>query len=367
MPSLTEVAKAAGVSLTTASMVLNPGKQENRVSQAVSERVKQIARQLGYTPNYHARSMKLGRADTIAVALDIGDILTNPSRDTELTQPYFSHLVGTIELTMRNNSIQTTIVGPDGVLRAPDKALLGIRQRRFDGAIVLGAVVRTELTNFLSEKSDKPLVVLQPNRPCVHAQVTFDEKLAVKLAVDHLKALGHRSIVWVEGRSMRDGNTASQRELQFMTEMWDAGLRGTSCRWVDDERGVESFTATESKIARGAYLHFTEFYKQKGKDFTAVVAFNDNHAIGICQALYDLGISIPQQMSIISFDDVYGGLSVPPLTTVSHEFDQMAKRAAELLLEMIRDEKKIAEHAGRIDTIKPVLVTRRSTGPARPN
>src|SRR2546421_524524 len=101
MASLSDVAKVAGVSLTTASLVLNRPKQPNRVSEACAQRVREAAKKVGYIPNYHARSMKLGRAETIAVAMDVG---TGQGADTvsELTDAYFNHLIGGIELHLRS-------------------------------------------------------------------------------------------------------------------------------------------------------------------------------------------------------------------------------------------------------------------------
>ena len=103
MASLSDVAKAAGVSLTTASLVLNRPKQPNRVSAACAAHVKGIAEQLGYIPNYHARSMKLGKAETIAVALDVGGEGGNTTV-AELADPYFSQLLGGIELYLHRSA-----------------------------------------------------------------------------------------------------------------------------------------------------------------------------------------------------------------------------------------------------------------------
>src|SRR5688572_28233440 len=119
MASLSDVAKAAGVSLTTASLVLNRPKQPNRVSNACALKVRQIAEQLGYIPNYHARSMKLGKADTIAVALDVGGD-GGTCTVAELADPYFSQLLGGIELHLRNVGYEMTIVVADQNYRAPE-------------------------------------------------------------------------------------------------------------------------------------------------------------------------------------------------------------------------------------------------------
>src|SRR4051812_24957356 len=115
MASLSDVARAAGVSLTTASMVLNRPKQPNRVSSACAQRVRSVADELGYIPNYHARSMKLGRAETIAVAMDVGAPPADrgPATVSEFADGYFNQLLGGVELHLRSVGYQMSLVGPD--------------------------------------------------------------------------------------------------------------------------------------------------------------------------------------------------------------------------------------------------------------
>jgi LacI family transcriptional regulator len=354
MASLTDVAKLAGVSLTTASMVLNKGKQENRVSAACADRVRGAARQLGYIPNYHARSMKLGRAEVIAVALDVGHFDGLPATLPDLALAYFSQIIGAIELYARNRGYLLTIVGPDDARRAPDRAYLGLRQRRFDGIVVPGTVVQTDRTSFLADAPDAPIVVVEYDGPTQLPVVHYDEAAGVRMAVRHLAELGHRELLWVGDEPGGTPHVVPLREQMFASAVWDAGLRGASCR-IPRDAGPRNDVAEE---AMARYL------AQRPRSFTAVVCYNDVTAIGVCGALMAAGIRIPQDVSVIGFDNIEASLSIPRLTSVSHKLPEMGLRAAELVMQMINEPEQIKAMRGKRDVIQPDLVVRKSTGPA---
>lgn len=122
----------AGVSVTAASLVLNKKDHGTRVSDVCARRIREIAAEVGYVPNYHACSIKKGRSDTIAIALDLG-IATEDGRFLtrgELAKPYFGLMVGGIEEVMRSRGCMVTIVGPDASSRAPERALIDPRRGR---------------------------------------------------------------------------------------------------------------------------------------------------------------------------------------------------------------------------------------------
>jgi LacI family transcriptional regulator len=355
--SLTDVAKLAGVSLTTASMVLNKGKQENRVSEACAERVRGAAKQLGYIPNYHARSMKLGRAEVIAVALDVGHFPDgNRATRPELALAYFSQIIGAVELYARNLGYLMTIVGPDDKRRAPDRAYLGLRQRRFDGIVVPGTLVQTNLTSFMNDAPEAPIVVVEydgrTDLPVVH----YDEAAGVRLAVQHLAGLGHRELLWVGDEPAAGTNIVPLREQMFASAVWEAGLRGASCRIP-----LGDFTESRADLAEAA---LASYLAAKPRTFTAVVGYNDITAIGVCGALMAAGVRIPQDVSVIGFDNIEASLSIPRLTSVSHKLPEMGTRAAELVMQMINDPEQVRALRGRREVIQPDLVVRKSTGRA---
>lgn len=361
MASLTDVARVAGVSLTTASMVLNKGKQHNRVSAACAARVQEAARQLGYVPNYHARSMKLGRAEVLAVAMDVGHEDEKSRVELELSNPYFGFMLGGIERQTRSMNYLMTLVGPEARVRAPDRALLGIRQRRFDGMVVPGAVVRTDRTNFLSEPVDLPVVVIEPPVDTVHACVVFDQLAGISLAVQHLKELGHGHLLYVgEAGNMRHSDArgrhceAECKRLGIAFDRVDLHLPSN-----------EAFRNPDLQITSNA-REFGEFLRSPGHHFTGIVCYNDITALGVMEALGEAGYRVPTDVSVVGFDDTHARYALPRLTTVSHELSEMGRLATDLCMEMVNDPEAIRRYRGTRSTVRPNLIQRAScTTPGR--
>jgi DNA-binding LacI/PurR family transcriptional regulator len=356
MASLSDVAKAAGVSLTTASLVLNRPKQPNRVSTACASRVKQIADQLGYIPNYHARSMKLGKAETIAVALDVGAD-GGDCTVAELADPYFSQLLGGIELYLRKVGYEMTIVVADHLLRAPDRGMNGILQRRFDGMIVMGVCVDPDRSKVLHSAPDAPIVAIEYGGETQVPVVDYDEAYGVGLAVKHLAALGHKRLLWVGHQGRPDPAMEDRREEMFRKSAREAGAAVETCRFEIDA----SMPMTRSTLAELAELAVANYVAANGQRFTGVVGYNDPVAIGACAALELSGVRVPQDVSVVGFDDVEASLCIPKLTSVSHMLGEMGRRAAEMVIQMIDEPETRQKYRGKREVIAPELVVRKST------
>lgn len=359
MASLSEVAKHAGVSLTTASIVLNPGKQACRISVACAQRVRAAAEELGYVPNYHAQSMKRGRAGAIAVTLDIGPP-GQPSH-SELGSSYFGTIIGAIELHARSLGFQTAIVGPDEKLRAPDRGYLGLRQRRFDGLIVPGIVVRPEATSFISDAPMAPIVVVEYSGKTELPVVDWDEAAGLELAIRHLADLGHRELLFLGPQDGDPVTGPTSRETLFMAKAAEAGVRFAACRF--DRRSSNYHVGTIADAAEDALRMYLREHK---RTFTGVLAYNNVAAIGACGALLEAGLKIPADVSVVGVDDVEASFAIPRLTTVSHKLAEMGRRASELMMQMIEDKEAVAALRGKREVLMPDLVVRKSTGPAKP-
>jgi len=356
MASLTQIAKKAGVSITAASLVLNKKDHGTRVSAECAERIRAIARDVGYVANYHASSIKRGRSESVAVAMDIGEVRQDHtiSARVELATPYFGLVISGIDAVMRRRGFFVTIVGPDASLRAPDRAMVGVRQRRFDGMIVLGPTLHLHETRILTAAPEHPLVVLEPPMPTPAPSVDYDEKLGVGLAIEHLVKLGHKSLIWV-GPTVAD--TVGKRPVRqqiFQEQCREAGLR---------------FELLESRVRFPAYDDVPESARevmarrlaQQERTFTAVVTYNDNTALGVLDALLEAGLSVPGDVSVVGHDDFEGRRCRPRLTSVDHRLGEMGIRAAELLMRMIEEPRLVTEFEGRCDLVKPRLNVRGST------
>jgi LacI family transcriptional regulator len=365
MASLADVAKAAGVSLTTASLVLNRPKQPNRVSDACAQRVRDVAQRVGYIPNYHARSMKLGRAEAIAVAMDVTTADDNGSTVSELADAYYSHLIGGIELHLRDVGYQMTLIGPSGHVRAPQRGLEGLRQRRFDGMIVLGAVVVDPGQRALmAESPDCAIVAIEYAGETQFPVVDYDERLGVELAVGHLGDFGHKRLLWVGPEPEVDGREMGRRtsrETLFAEAAAAAGATVEFCRFVPYHTVGCAERAAQVEQAHAAVRRHL---RTSGRGaFTAVVAHNDPIGLGACRALAEADLRVPRDVSVVGSDGLEAAFGVPRLTTVDHRLCDLGRRAAELVMELVNDEGARKRLRGTREVLRPALAVGESTGP----
>jgi len=147
----------------------------------------------------------------------------------------------------------------------------------------------------------------------------------------------------------------------FIRMAWEAGLRGEALAvpttgLAFGEAGSQ-IDATEAELLR--FLSARPEHK-----WTAAVCYNDVVGIGVCSAMARAGIRVPQDVSVVGFDDVEAQLCIPRLTTVSHRLSHMGQRAAEMVMQMINDETAVSRLRGTVEVVAPELVIRASTGPA---
>jgi LacI family transcriptional regulator len=360
MASLTQIARKASVSVTAASLVLNKKDHGTRVGAECAQRIREIAKELGYVPNYHASSIKRGCSETVAVAMDLGwvDKMGSIHTHPELEMPYFGLLVGGIEAVMRGKGYLVTLVGPDARGRAPERALVGVRQQRFDGMIVLGTLVKTDAPNLLQQAPKQPIVVIQPQVATELATIDYDEVKAMELAVEYLVSLGHRRLLWV-GESQ--GKTAVNRQATLVAccQRHGVAVEVLNFRVPTGAQGFVSYHDVPD-AARDAVL---ERLQARRRDFTAVICYNDNMGVGVVDALLSAGLRVPEDVSVIGHDDFEGRRSRPKLTSVDHRLGEMGKRAAEVLLEMMQSPAAVETLRGKRELVEPVLAVRGSTGP----
>jgi LacI family transcriptional regulator len=359
MPSLTEVAKQADVSIATASMVLNSNNYQRRVSEPCAQRVREVAQRMGYVPNYHARSMKLGRAEVIAVAMDIGHTAGQTLR-SDLSLPYFSTMLGAIELEARRTEFQVAIVGPSLRMRAPERGYLGVQQRRFDGLVILGIVLRPWLTSFMAEAPRAPVVVIEYPGTTELPVVDWDEPGGVRLALEHLRGLGHTRFLYV-GEISESPAHASRRHEYIQQAARESGMR---MRSIFYNRAEQDLAGRRQWATFGGEQAVLQDLNANRRDYTAILAYNDLVAIGVVSALARSGLRVPADVSVMGFDDLQAELCIPRLTAVSHVLDDMGRRAAELTFRMIQDPTAIQDLRGHRAILQPHLVVRDSTGPA---
>ncbi|HTS96224.1 MAG TPA: LacI family DNA-binding transcriptional regulator [Streptosporangiaceae bacterium] len=334
--TLRDVAVRAGVHPATVSRALNP---ETRilVSEDTARRVLDAAAELGYSPNPVARSLRTRRSHTVGVLIP------------DLNNPLFPPIVRGLEDRLAVDGYVALIGNTDSDDQRERMVFDQMRARHVDGLVLATARLRHPL---LAEASRADLPVVLINRLAQDysfPSVSVDNERGVRMAVGHLAALGHRRIAHIAGP--QEMSTGLSRYRGFVTAMESGGLP------VDSDLVVfaKSFTVEEG-------LRCSRLLLERGTGCTAIAAGNDMLAVGCYAALDEAGLSCPEDISVVGFNDMpFIDRLRPPLTTIRFPHYQVGTEAAQLLLE------RIAEHAGpvKILYLAPELVIRGSTARAR--
>ncbi|MBE3590595.1 MAG: LacI family DNA-binding transcriptional regulator [Firmicutes bacterium] len=329
MATLRDVAARAGVGIATVSRALNG---TGPVSEAVRRRVEEAAAAVGYVPNGVARGLVTGVTRTFALILP------------DITNPYFPSLARAVEDAARVRGYAVVLGNSDN---DPDQEAAYVRlfrERGVDGMIIASSRDASALARVTG-----PVPVVLIDRRVPHWDVdcvVTDNRRGIADAVQHLAGLGHRRLVHLGGPEGVE--SASTRAQAFMDACRELGVEV-----VDLTRGP--FTA-ESGYERGRRL------LKSRRRFTAVVAANDLIACGFLQAAFEAGRAVPGDVSVTGFDDVLvARLANPPLTTVR----QPTYRAGQLAVERLAARLDRPGEPVRVDVLKPELVVRSSSGPAR--
>ena len=337
-----EVAKLAGVSRATVSRTLNGSE---RISMKTRTRVHEAIAQLGYEPNTVAQNLVRRRSTTIALGLFPNDA-QSPLSHFDMSQYYFYIDV------LRSVEQQGVSSGYDLLLPAQPLGsslknyVSSLKTRRVAGTIMM-ALGPTDPRIQALITADIPSVFIDDMAQGTHATyVKSDNVGGVRQAVEYLLQLGHRRIALIHGLTIHipglERLMGYQQALANAALIPDPGLIRQS-GWDTDD----AYTVTKQLL-------------QERRDFTAIIAGSDLMAVGVLQALQEEGIAVPDEMSLMGFDDVnLCRYMTPRLSTIRQDRMEMGKNAVRLLIAMINDK---AEATPCI--IPTTLVPRGSTGPA---
>jgi DNA-binding LacI/PurR family transcriptional regulator len=327
--TIRDVAVHAGVSHQTVSRVINNSKQ---VAPQTRAKVEASIKALGFKPNAIARSMALGRTCLLACLAP------------NLTDFTFASLVEGAEVEARKHGyflISSSVPTPKIF-----KDLLNelIDSRRVSGLVVINPYI-DERHVYLPKKFPIVFIGSQAREPGI-SSVTLNDELAGYQAGKHLIGLGHQNIAMVTGNMVED--CAKNRSLGFDRALKEAGINGHSNLIFEGDWSATSGCEAFTKMV------------QMGRVPSAIFAQNDRMAIGVMQAARDLGIKVPEQLSVIGLDDLpLASYFDPPLTTLQQDIIQIGSTAAQLLIENIEDEAHPTQHL----TLNPQLLIRKSTSP----
>ena len=304
--TLKDVAKAAGVSYATVSRALSGS---NQIGKSTRERIVRLCDEMGYTGNYVARSMVMKKTYLLGLVV--------PAIENE----FMSQLAYYVEMSARARGYNIMLCNSEPDLKQEEMVVKLLLGRRVDGILIVPQSPATyEKIAPLLEQI--PAVFLSENlRDQPQSYVSVDNSRGAYLGVEYLYGLGHREILYF-GR--RHTVTHQLRAEGYLRACRDMGL---TPRIVDS-----SFP--RSSVAGGYELARELFTKPL--DYTAILASTDSNALGILRAADELGIRVPEQLSLMGFDNI-AAAAMPriDLTTVEQSKREMALQAVEILLDKI--------------------------------
>jgi DNA-binding LacI/PurR family transcriptional regulator len=326
------LAEYLGLSKTTVSVVVSESPAAKAIPRGTRARILNAARELGYRPNYLASSLRRNKTMSIGILVP------------ELGEGYFPLVMNGVEQYLLNANYFYFTASHYWKAELLDKYPWLLQERSVDGLLFLNTPVPKEIS--------LPSVAVSGHQDQKWlTNVILDHEKAAFLALKHLKELGHRRIAFMKGQSFTlDRNERWESICQVAQQLNIA---------IDPELCISLEMNTWSPELGYEPVH--ELVRRR-RDFTALFCFNDTSAAGAIRALYDAGIRVPHDVSVIGFDDVVGAkFGIPSLTTVRQPLWQMGQTAAKILLERIARPK--AKHPKEI-MMQPELVIRESTGPA---
>ncbi len=328
--TIKDVAEKAQVSISTVSRVIN---NSGYVNAETKHKVMEAIRELDFEPNPLAKGLGGGKSNTIGLILP------------DITNLFFPSIARGVEDAATVQGY-TVILGNTDNVAANEESYLNVLERKsVDGIIIAGSSSDGSRIQELTT-SGLPVVLVDRTFPSLTIDsVTSDNLEGAYLAVKHLVTLGHEKILFLGGGT--NISTTQEREQGYLKALRESGI-----------------PINRNLIHYGDYRFESGFDRlievlEKGLPFTAVFAANDLIAIGAIRAIQSRNLHVPQDFSVVGFDDIFWAkLERPPLTTVAQPIYRMGMIACELLLDKI---KLPSQQEPRHIVLKPDLVLRQST------
>ncbi|MCT3567171.1 LacI family transcriptional regulator [Levilactobacillus brevis] len=330
--TIRDLAEAAGVSVTTVSQILN-GKGE-RFSIETRQRVHQLQEDLGYVPDFNARNLIMKSAQTIGVLVP------------NLGNPFFNMFIRGVQQTSRERHFIPLIFGANHDEQLESYYLQELIKRAVDGLIIASASITGEAIDNILKKNGIPYLLIDQNGGPSVDRIRVDDEQGGQLAARHLLALGHQRIVVV----MPEHPTQNLR----------IRLAGFKAQLVDQQIPLaDSAVITSPMTKLGGYQATAAVLAQHP---TAVFAINDETALGLMRGLHEQGVRVPDDISVLGYDDIdLDEYVVPKLTTIHQPVVTMGQQATELLINRVQNQRQPAQ---MVD-LPVALKQRESTGPVK--
>lgn len=327
--TLREVAERVGLAPGTVSAVLNDAPSARAIPEHTRQRIQAAAQELNYRPNFLARSLRKKRTYTVGLLIE------------EIGDAYGSMVISGVEgyLRKHNYFFLTVIHRHDAsMLRDHSQLLL---ERGVEGFITVDTS--------LQEPLPLPTVSVAGHRILKGVtNIVLDQERGARVALEHLLALGHRKIAFMKG----------QPRSSDSEDRWKAVCKVAQELGLEMDADLIVNLEFDDPSPQSGYPYAKQLLARK-RPFTALFAYNDISAIGAIRAIQEEALRVPQDVSVVGFDDIpWAAFHTPSLTTVRQPLSRMGQMAAETLIQMI-------EHDGEFSSeiaIEPTLVVRESTG-----
>jgi DNA-binding LacI/PurR family transcriptional regulator len=331
--SLKALAEHLGLSSASVSLVINRSPAANSIPAVTQERIRAAARELNYRPNLMARSLRQKRSFTIGVIVP------------EISEGYAALVISGIEEYLFQEGYFYFVVSHRHRRDLIEEYPVLLQQRAVQGIIAIDTPC--------TEAYPSPTVSVSGQRdvPGI-TNIVLDHNVAACLAMRHLKNLGHKRIALFKGQVF-----SSDSEVR-----WQSILHAARAFGIATHEELQFQLAEISSSPQVGY-HAAQQLLARNQPFSALVAFNDNSAIGAIQAFREAGKQVPTDVSVIGFDDIVSAaFQNPGLTTIRQPLRQMGHIAAETLLRRITAPR--STYPKRI-VVKPELIVRGTTARAK--
>jgi DNA-binding LacI/PurR family transcriptional regulator len=331
--SLKSLAEHLGLSQAAVSFVINRSPSAKSIPHRTQELIREAARKLNYRPNQLARSLRQQRSFNIGVVVP------------EISEGYAALVMSGIEDYLLQEGYFYFVVSHHHRQELIAEYPHLLQQRAVEGLIAVDTA--------LSDKVDMPTVAVSGHRhvPGI-TNIILNHDRAACLALQHLVNLGHRKIAFIKGQEFSSDTTVRWEAVGEAAKRFGISVAAKLTGQLEGESSspLLGYQVMQKILARGA-------------PFTALFTFNDIAAIGAIQALREAGRSVPEDVSVVGFDDIQGAaFQYPALTTVRQPLRVMGKLAAETLLKRIAAGDK-APYPKEI-VVEPDLIVRGSTARA---
>jgi LacI family transcriptional regulator len=327
LPTLADVAKRAAVSTATVSRCLN---EPLRVEEATRSRVLKAVQDLGYSPNFGARALAAKRTNTVGAVI--------PTMDNAI----FARALQAFEEELNARGFTLLVASSSYDTAREAEQLRTLVARGADALLLIGFDRDAQIYDFLDGRGVPYLTAWVHDETGARPSIGFNNKAAAQDLAQAVLALGHRQLAYISA-PCADNDRARARVDGTRAALLDAGIDPATLPVIETPYSVDNGKAALKALMKGPTPP------------TAVLCGNDVLAVGAVKAAKDLGLRVPQDLSITGFDDIeLANLSEPALTTVHVPHRQMGRRAAEILVQMITADEK----PNQIDPLETYIVMR---------